>query len=133
MLALLPASGRAQGADATDAPLITQEEFKKLVAANDVVIVDSRSTDEFEASHVRGAVSLPFRGRNTLAYADDTRVAALQKTSKPIVVYCACHGEFTSARLALMLKERGAKDVRALLGGWNDWVNAGNPIVKATK
>ncbi len=32
-----------------------------------------------------------------------------------------------------MLKERGVKNVRALRGGWNEWVNAGNPIVKATK
>ena len=29
-----------------------------------------------------------------------------------------------------MLKERGVKNVRALRGGWNDWVNAGNAIVK---
>jgi len=32
-----------------------------------------------------------------------------------------------------MLKERGVRDVRALRGGWNDWVNAKNPIVKGTK
>ena len=32
-----------------------------------------------------------------------------------------------------MLKERGVKNVRALRGGWNDWINAGNPIVKGTK
>ena len=32
-----------------------------------------------------------------------------------------------------MLKERGVKNVRALRGGWNDWVNAGNAIVKGTK
>lgn len=32
-----------------------------------------------------------------------------------------------------MLKERGVKNVRALRGGWNEWVNAGNPIVKSTK
>jgi 3-mercaptopyruvate sulfurtransferase SseA len=29
-----------------------------------------------------------------------------------------------------MLKERGVKDVRALRGGWNQWVGEGNPIVK---
>lgn len=29
-----------------------------------------------------------------------------------------------------MLKERGVKDVRALLGGWNQWVNDGNPVAK---
>jgi len=27
-----------------------------------------------------------------------------------------------------MLKAQGAKDVRALLGGWNQWVADGNPI-----
>jgi 3-mercaptopyruvate sulfurtransferase SseA len=29
-----------------------------------------------------------------------------------------------------MLKERGVKDVRALVGGWNTWVNEGNPVMK---
>jgi 3-mercaptopyruvate sulfurtransferase SseA len=28
-----------------------------------------------------------------------------------------------------MLKERGVKDVRALVGGWNTWVNANGPVV----
>jgi 3-mercaptopyruvate sulfurtransferase SseA len=28
-----------------------------------------------------------------------------------------------------MLKERGVKDVRALVGGWNTWVNEGNAVV----
>jgi 3-mercaptopyruvate sulfurtransferase SseA len=32
-----------------------------------------------------------------------------------------------------MLKERGVKNVRALRGGWNEWVDKGNPIVKGTK
>jgi 3-mercaptopyruvate sulfurtransferase SseA len=29
-----------------------------------------------------------------------------------------------------MLKERGVKNVRALRGGWNEWVSAGNPVTK---
>ena len=29
-----------------------------------------------------------------------------------------------------MLNARGVKNVRALRGGWNEWVDAGNPIVK---
>jgi 3-mercaptopyruvate sulfurtransferase SseA len=29
-----------------------------------------------------------------------------------------------------MLKERGVTDVRALIGGWNTWVNDGNPVTK---
>ena len=29
-----------------------------------------------------------------------------------------------------MLKERGVKNVSALLGGWNTWVNEGNAVTK---
>jgi 3-mercaptopyruvate sulfurtransferase SseA len=29
-----------------------------------------------------------------------------------------------------MLQQRGVKDIRALVGGWNEWVKGGNPIVK---
>jgi 3-mercaptopyruvate sulfurtransferase SseA len=29
-----------------------------------------------------------------------------------------------------MLKERGVRSVRALKGGWNQWVNEGNATVK---
>jgi 3-mercaptopyruvate sulfurtransferase SseA len=29
-----------------------------------------------------------------------------------------------------MLQERGVKSVRALLGGWNEWVSGKNPIAK---
>jgi 3-mercaptopyruvate sulfurtransferase SseA len=32
-----------------------------------------------------------------------------------------------------MLKERGVKNVRALRGGWNQWVSEGSPIVKGAK
>jgi 3-mercaptopyruvate sulfurtransferase SseA len=32
-----------------------------------------------------------------------------------------------------MLKARGVKDVRALRGGWNVWMNAGNPVVTGNK
>jgi 3-mercaptopyruvate sulfurtransferase SseA len=32
-----------------------------------------------------------------------------------------------------MLKERGVKNVRALRGGWNQWVNDGNPTAAGVK
>ena len=89
LLAMLPASGRAQSADAIDAPRITQQAFKKLVAANNVVIVDSRNSDEFAASHMRNALPLPLEGRLTWPDAYEKTVAILLKTRKPVVVYCA--------------------------------------------
>ncbi len=97
MLALLPAGlsraesreGGAQSADAIDAPRISQQEFKKLVAANNVVIVDTRNVDSFEESHMRGALLLPLEGQLTWPDAYEKTVAILQKTRKPVVVYCA--------------------------------------------
>jgi 3-mercaptopyruvate sulfurtransferase SseA len=32
-----------------------------------------------------------------------------------------------------MLQARGVKNIRALRGGWNEWVDGGNPIVKGAK
>lgn len=97
MLALLPAGlsraesreGDAQSADAIDAPRISQQEFKKLVAANNVVIVDTRNLDAFEESHMRGALALPLEGKLTWPDASEKTVATLQKTRKPVVTYCA--------------------------------------------
>jgi rhodanese-related sulfurtransferase len=83
-----PRRGSEQ-ADAIDAPRITQQAFKKLVAANNVVIVDTRVLDAFEVSHMRGALALPLEGRLTWPDAYEKTVAILLKTKKPVVVYCA--------------------------------------------
>lgn len=89
MLALLPASGRAQGADAIDAPRISQQAFKKLIAANNVIIVDTRVLEAFEKSHIKGALPLPLEGRLTWPESYEKTVAVLIKTKKPVVAYCA--------------------------------------------
>ena len=35
-----------------------------------------------------------------------------------------------SARAALVLRGLGITNVRALVGGYNEWVSEGNPVVK---
>lgn len=83
---LLSAAVRAQ----IDAPRITQQEFKKLFAAKNVVIVDTRVADVFELGHIPGAVQLPLEGRMTWPEEyEKTVVPMLLKTRKPVVVYCA--------------------------------------------
>jgi rhodanese-related sulfurtransferase len=89
MLALLPAHGRGQSADAIDAPRITQLAFNKLVAANNVVVVDTRHTEAFDESRIRGALPLPLEGRLTWPDEYEKTVAILLKTKKPVVTYCA--------------------------------------------
>ena len=89
MLALLPAAASPQGADAIDAPRITQQAFRKLVAANNVIVVDTRNTELFEVSHMRGALPLPLEGALTWPEAYEKTVAVLLKTKKTVVTYCA--------------------------------------------
>ena len=89
MLALLPAAASPQGADAIDAPRITQQAFRKLVAANNVIVVDTRNTELFEVSHMPGALPLPLEGALTWPEAYEKTVAVLLKTKKTVVTYCA--------------------------------------------
>src|SRR3954454_7584209 len=87
----LPVARRsaAQGADAIDAPRISMQDFKKLVAAKNVVIVDTRNKDEFARSHIPGAVLLPLEGQLTWPESYEPTVKMLQTTKKQVVAYCA--------------------------------------------
>jgi rhodanese-related sulfurtransferase len=79
----------AQSADAIDAPRISQRDFKRLIAARNVIIVDTRNADAFPLGHIPGAVLLPLEGRLTWLESYEPIVATLQKTKKPVVTYCA--------------------------------------------
>ena len=81
LLALLP--------QAIDAPRISQKDFKKLIAAKNVVIVDTRVEDVYAQGHMPGAVLLPLEGRLTWPESFEKTVAALIATKKTVVAYCA--------------------------------------------
>jgi len=80
-LALLP-----QG---IDAPRISQQDFKKLVASRNVVIVDTRVADVYALGHIPGAVLLPLEGALTWPESYEKTVSTLIAAKKPIVTYCA--------------------------------------------
>ena len=84
-----PAPAHAQDADAIDAPRISMAEFKKLVAAKNVVVVDTRVADVFPLGHIAGALLLPLEGRLTWPDESEKVVKQLIATKKPVVTYCA--------------------------------------------
>jgi hypothetical protein len=59
LLASLSSAAVAQGPDAVDAPRISMHDFKKLFAAKNVVIVETRNADEFARSHIPGSGRSP--------------------------------------------------------------------------
>ena len=62
---------------------IPMADFKKLLATNDVVVIDVRSADSYAAGHIPGALSIPEEAI-TSALAEK-----LKKMGKPIVAYCS--------------------------------------------
>jgi len=72
-----------------DAPRISQQDFKKLVAAKNVIIVDTRNEDAFPAGHIPGAIKLPLEGKMTWGDEYEKTAQMLVKATKPVVTYCA--------------------------------------------
>jgi predicted sulfurtransferase len=86
VLATAPAV-RAQETD--EAPRISQQEFKKLLAAKNVIVVDTRNPEAYPLGHIPGAILLPLEGQLTWPDEYQKTVDMLKRTHKPIVTYCA--------------------------------------------
>ena len=87
-----PNAGAALGTPAPqgiDSPRISQADFKKLIAAKNVIIVDTRNEDVFPLGHIPGAIKLPLEGQMTWPEAYEKTAAMLVAAKKPIVTYCA--------------------------------------------
>ncbi len=89
LLTMFPAGSVAQSPDAIDAPRINQSEFKKLISAKNVVIVDTRHEEAFTTSHIAGALLLPLEGQMTWPESYEKTVAKLIASKRPVVTYCA--------------------------------------------
>ena len=79
---LLALSGCSQPAENTYQQ-ITQEEAKKMMDNETVLILDVREQDEFDAGHIPGAVLLPV---GTIT--EDTAAAVIPDTDSVVMVYC---------------------------------------------
>jgi len=62
---------------------IAMADFKKLLAAGEVVVIDVRSSDAYAAGHIPGALSIPLESINP-ALAEK-----LKRMGKPVAAYCS--------------------------------------------
>lgn len=97
---------------------ITVSEFNTEFSTSDsnVVILDVRTDQEFEAGAIPNAAQINFMSPDF-----KTKVAQLD-TSKTYVVYCQSGGR-SSAASKIMTQELGFKDVKNLEGGYSTWLN----------
>ena len=91
---------------------ITREELVKRLRGNEVVLVDVRPAEEFDAGHIRGAVSIPLDEL-------DERLSELPADSE-IVAYC--RGTLCAyAHEAVRRLRAEGRPARRLEGGWPEW------------
>ena len=102
-------------------PRITIDELKTLMAKNAVLVIDVRDPASYQQGRIPGSVNVDFT--QILQQAD-----RFKDEKRAIVTYCACAREMTSARAALDLATRGIPGAKALIGGWDEWVQRGETI-----
>ena len=96
----------------------------KLDAGDDLVLVDIREREEWDAGFIPGARLL---GRGHL----ESRIGdVVKRDEQEIVLYCA--GGVRSAFAAQSLENMGYVNVKSMAGGFSAWVQSGNPTATRT-
>src|SRR3954466_4142610 len=99
-----------------DVETIGREELIERLARGDVVLVDVRPREEFDAGHIEGAQSIPI-------YNFDQRLAELP-ADREIVAYC--RGPFCAyAHSAVRDLQAAGRAAKRLEDGWPEWRLAG--------
>ena len=91
---------------------VGREELAERLRRGDVVLVDVRPADEFEAGHIPGARSIPI----------DELERRMDELSAEVEVVAYCRGPFCAyANKAVRRLQAGGRRARRLREGWPEW------------
>lgn len=113
LLALLLLTGCGGGEETAPYRQISQEEAKKMMDTQEVIILDVREQDEYDSGHIPGAVLLPVG-----AIDEDTAAAVIPAKDATVLVYCRSGNRSKTASSALA--ELGYTNVYEF-GGIKTW------------
>jgi len=104
---------------------VTVEETRRIgdSTLNGMILVDVRSKTDYDAAHIKGAVSLPL--------ANFSNSSAVLNKSDKIVVYSES-GAGSSIATGILI-EQGFERVYNVVGGFNAWNDHGYPTVSTTE
>lgn len=107
-------------------PEVTPEETLARLSEPNLLLLDVREPDEFEAGHLPGAVNLP-RGwvEVKVDLEHPKRDPALADRERPVICYCG--GGHRSALAARAMQEMGFTNVVSMAEGWTGWTKRGLP------
>ena len=98
---------------------VRTEDLLERVRMHDVVVIDVRPVEEYEAGHVAGAISLPLDGLKD-------RLAEIPRDAE-VVAYCRGPFCVLAPKALDVLREAGIV-ARRLDGGFPEWRAAGHPV-----
>lgn len=110
-------SPRAEAAIPTMGVMEAWREYQKGL----VLFVDARSSSEYEAGHLPGALSVP------LETVEGKAGRVKLPEGRALVIYCSDTACPKSGQLATLLSGQGVKGIRVMPGGWAGWYEAGLP------
>jgi len=113
-------AGCDEGGPSNDFEL-TPSEAQRLIDSHaddpELLIVDTRTREEYDAGHIDGSLLIDF-------YAADfeEQIAALPRNA---VIFLYCRSGNRSGQTATMMREMGFTEVYNLTAGFNEWVATG--------
>ena len=110
---LLILTGCGRNASDDSYQQITQEEAKEMMDTQEVIILDVREQDEYDSSHISGAVLLPVGSID-----EDTAAEVIPEMDSTVLVYCRSGNRSKTASSALA--ELGYTNIYEF-GGINTW------------
>lgn len=106
-------------------PLLKVSELKAMLDKREVLLLlDTREKNEFEVSHIPGAVYVGY---------DKFSLSSLEAYSKNQTIVTYCSIGYRSEKVGEKLKKAGYKNVYNLYGGIFDWVNSGYSVEDESK
>ena len=101
---------------------ISREDLKQITSRGEAVLVDARTPEKFNKSHLPGAINIP------AGKAADLAPVLLPDKRALIVTYCVNFTWKLSEQLARELTALGYENVRNYQEGRQDWMAAGLPL-----
>jgi rhodanese-related sulfurtransferase len=108
---------------------VSVQEAKAMVEKGDVFILDVRTPDEFNSSHIKGATLIPVSNAFGSSLSSDRLLEARidEVPKKKILVYCRTGHRSNTA--STILVNTGYSQVYNMIGGITSWIGAGYPVV----
>lgn len=127
-----PGGGEPAGAPVTADELasgtISKERLSGLLARGAVYLIDARLPGEYEAGHIDGAINIPYE--KLPEYYD--KLTGAVPLDAVVVCYCQSVTCEDSENLARELKFIGYRNVLRYEGGWDEWLQTGDPHTGST-